>query len=235
VLEVGIPAQDDGNFRPPDLAVHVNTDAVIIDDAGTDNTPAQLGVRHARGGGARGRRAMRIPLTCAEVRSWRESDAESLALHANDREVWRNMSDRFPHPYTAADARAFLQSAMARVPESWFAIAVDDQAVGGIGFTPQGDIQRVSAEIGYWLGVAFWGRGIVSEALRAVTRYAVQTHGLTRVFAVPFAWNAASFRVLEKAGFTREARLRRSAIKDGRVIDQMLYAFVVPEAEPPRS
>jgi RimJ/RimL family protein N-acetyltransferase len=181
--------------------------------------------------GQEGEGAMQISLSCAEVRSWRGSDVESLALHANNRKIWRNMSDAFPHPYTAADARAFLQSAMTRVPESWFAIAVDDQAVGGIGFTPQDGIQRISAEIGYWLGEAFWGRGIVSEVLRAVTRYAVQTHGLTRVFAVPFEWNTASFRVLEKAGYTREARLRRSAIKDGRVIDQMLYAFVVPEAD----
>jgi RimJ/RimL family protein N-acetyltransferase len=123
---------------------------------------------------------------------------------------------------------------MARVPESWLAIAVDEQAVGGIGFTPRDDIQRVSAEIGYWLGEAFWGRGIVSEALQAVTKYAVQTHHLTRVFAAPFEWNTASFRVLEKAGYTREARLRRSAIKDGRVIDQLLYAYVVPEADPQR-
>ena len=134
---------------------------------------------------------MRIPLTCAEVRSWRESDAESLALHANNRKIWRNMSDAFPHPYTAADARAFLQSAMARVPESWFAIAVEDQAVGGIGFTLQDDIQRVSAEIGYWLAEAFRGRGIASEALQAVTKYAVQTQHLTRLIAVPFEWNTA--------------------------------------------
>ena len=174
---------------------------------------------------------MRIPVTCAEVRSWRESDAESLALHANNRKIWWNMSDAFPHPYSAADACAFLQSAMARVPESWFAIAVDDQAVGGIGFTPRDDIQRVSAEIGYWLGEAYWGRGIMSEALQAVTRYAVQTHDLMRVFAVPFEWNTASFRVLEKAGYTREARLRRSAIKDGQVIDQILYAYVLTEAD----
>jgi RimJ/RimL family protein N-acetyltransferase len=177
---------------------------------------------------------VRIPLTGAEVRSWRESDAASLALHANNRKIWRNMSDAFPHPYTAADARAFLRSAMARAPESWLAIAVGDQAVGGIGFTPRDDVQRVSAEVGYWLGEAFWGRGIVSEALRAVTGYAVQTHPLTRVFAAPFEWNAASFRVLEKAGYAREARLRRSAIKDGRVIDQVLYAYVVPEADPQR-
>src|SRR4051794_12345275 len=117
---------------------------------------------------------MRIPLTCAEVRSWRATDAEAVALHANNRKNWRNLRDAFPHPYTVADARTFLQSAMARVPESWLAIAVDDQAVGGIGFTLRDDVERVSAEIGYWLGEAFWGRGIVSEALRAVTGYAIQ-------------------------------------------------------------
>jgi RimJ/RimL family protein N-acetyltransferase len=144
------------------------------------------------------------------------------------------MHDAFPHPYTVADAHAFLRSAMARSPETWFALAVNDQAVGGLGFTLHGDIERVSTGIGYWLGEAFWGRGLVAEALRAVTSYAVQTHHLTRVFAVPFEWNTASFRVLEKARYAREARLRRSAIKDGQVIDQMVYAYVVPEADPRR-
>jgi RimJ/RimL family protein N-acetyltransferase len=86
----------------------------------------------------------------------------------------------------------------------------------------------VSAEIGYWLGEPFWGRGITTEALVAVTRYAIETHGLTRLYSVPFAWNTASCRVLEKAGYLLEGRLRRSAIKDGTVTDQMQYAFVAP-------
>jgi RimJ/RimL family protein N-acetyltransferase len=172
---------------------------------------------------------MHIPLTRAVVRTWLPSDADSLAAHANNRKVWRNLRDAFPHPYGPEDARAFIQLALARTPESFFAIAIDGQAAGGIGFTLRGDVERVAAEIGYWLGEAFWGQGIVAEALRAVTQYAVRTHGLTRVYAVPFEWNAASFRVLEKAGYVAEARLRRSAIKDGRVIDQLLYAYVVPE------
>jgi RimJ/RimL family protein N-acetyltransferase len=87
----------------------------------------------------------------------------------------------------------------------------------------------VSAEVGYWLGESYWGRGIVSEALVAVTRYALQHHQLTRLFAVPFASNAASCRVLERAGYVLEARLRRSAIKDGAIIDQLQYAFIPPE------
>ena len=112
-------------------------------------------------------------------------------------------------------------------PETFFAIAVGGEAVGGIGFVLQQDVERVSAEIGYWLGEAFWGRGIVTEALAAVTRYAIEQHQLTRVFAVPFAYNAPSCRVLEKAGYVLEARLRRSAIKDGTVVDQLQYAFIV--------
>jgi RimJ/RimL family protein N-acetyltransferase len=163
--------------------------------------------------------------TCA-VRSWRTADAESLVRHADNRNIWINLRDRFPHPYTMRDARDFLRSARQRSPETMFAIAVGDDAIGGIGFVLHPDVERVSAEIGYWLGEAFWGRGIATEALVAVTAYAVATHGLTRVYALPFAWNAASCRVLEKAGYALEARLRRSAIKDGQITDQLQYAFI---------
>jgi RimJ/RimL family protein N-acetyltransferase len=107
-----------------------------------------------------------------------------------------------------------------------FAIVVDEEAVGGIGFMPNQDIERVSAEIGYWLGEPLWGRGICTEAVRAVTQYAIEQHGLTRIYAVPFTHNVASCRVLEKAGYVREAHMRRSAIKDGVIRDQFLYAFV---------
>jgi len=172
---------------------------------------------------------MRIQTARAEVRTWEESDAESLAVHANNRKIWLNLRDAFPHPFTIEDARAFIRSARTQKPETRFAIAVGGQAVGGVGFTLGQDVERMSAEIGYWLGEDFWGRGITTGALRAVTRHAIETHGLTRVFAVPYEWNHASFRVLEKAGYTLEARLRRSAVKDGKVIDQMLYACVVPE------
>jgi RimJ/RimL family protein N-acetyltransferase len=122
---------------------------------------------------------------------------------------------------------------MSQRPETMFAIAVDDEAVGGIGFTVLTDVERVSAEIGYWLGELYWGRGFVTEALVAITRYAIDTCGLTRVYALPFASNRASCRVLEKAGYTLEARLRRSAIKDGQIVDQLQYSFIVeaPQAQ----
>ena len=171
---------------------------------------------------------MRILLEKCEVRSWREEDAVTLPLHANNRKVWINLRDGFPHPYSVEDARKFIASALARVPETFFAIAVEGEAVGGIGYLLHSDVERVSAEIGYWLGERFWGRGIATEAVRAVTAHAVGTHSLTRVYAVPYEWNPASFRVLEKAGYLLEGTMRRSAIKDGHVINQRLYAYVVP-------
>lgn len=172
---------------------------------------------------------MLLTLTTCAVRSWRTSDAESLLRYANNRNIWLNLRDAFPHPYTKHDARAYIRSVRDRSPETTFAIAVDDEAVGSIGFVLRTDVERVSAEIGYWLAEPFWGRGITSEALVALTRYAIDTHRLTRIYALPFAWNLASCRVLEKAGYVLEARLRRSAIKDGQITDQMQYAYIAPE------
>jgi len=140
--------------------------------------------------------------------------------------IWMNLRDAFPHPYEKHHARDYIRTMRQRDPETNFAIAVGGEAVGGVGFVLHPDVERVSAEIGYWLGEPFWGRGIVTEALAAVTRHAIEAHGLTRVYALPFAWNAASCRVLEKAGYVLEARLRRSAIKNGEITDQLQYAFI---------
>lgn len=169
---------------------------------------------------------MRLMLTTCEVRSWERLDVASLALHANNRNIWINLRDRFPHPYTRSDARTFIRETRLQRPETAFAIAVEGAAVGGIAFVMNVDVERVSAEIGYWLSEAFWGRGIMTDALVAVTAYAADAHGLTRLYALPFAGNAASCRVLEKAGYVLEGRLRRSAVKDGLITDQLQYAFI---------
>jgi RimJ/RimL family protein N-acetyltransferase len=170
-----------------------------------------------------------LPLTSCIVRSWRMGDADALARHGNNEKIWLNLRDAFPHPYTPHDAREFIKSLRNRAPETTFAIAVNGEAAGSIGFVLRQDVERVSAEIGYWLAEPFWGRGMATEALIAMTDYAIATHNLTRLYALPFASNAASRRVLEKAGYTLEARLRRSAIKNGAITDQLQYAFVVPE------
>src|SRR4029450_3433661 len=111
---------------------------------------------------------MRLQLKNCEVRSWKASDATSLTLHANNRKIWINLRDAFPHPYTLKDARAFIRTALQDRPERVFAIALRGEAVGGIGFSPHRDVERVSAEIGYWLGEEFWGQGITAAALEAV-------------------------------------------------------------------
>ncbi|PYR41016.1 MAG: GNAT family N-acetyltransferase [Acidobacteria bacterium] len=149
--------------------------------------------------------AVQLVLQRSVVRSWRASDAESIARYANNRNIWINLRDAFPHPYTLHDARDFIRAVRSRSPETTFAIALQDEAVGSIGFVLHHDVERVSVEIGYWLAEPFWGRGIVTEALRAMTTYAIEHHGLTRIYAVPFAWNAASCRVLEKAGYVLDA------------------------------
>ena len=170
---------------------------------------------------------MNIPLKHCTVRSYRVDDAASLAKYANNRNIWKNLRDGFPHPYSIENAKAFIQKAVSAEPETMYAICVDDAAVGGIGFTLHSDIERLSAEIGYWLGDFFWGRGIVTEALKAVTRHAARTHSLSRIYAVPFESNPASHRVLEKAGYQFEGRMRKSAIKDGKIVDQFLYAYIL--------
>jgi RimJ/RimL family protein N-acetyltransferase len=172
---------------------------------------------------------MQLTLPSCVVRSFRIADAGSLARHADNRKIWLNLRDAFPHPYSVSDAREFIASLRGRTPETAFAIEVDGEAAGTVGFVLRHDVERVSAEIGYWLGERFWGRGIATEVLGAVTAHAIAAHQLTRVYALPFAWNTASCRVLEKNGYVLEARLRRSAIKDGVITDQLQYAFIVPE------
>jgi RimJ/RimL family protein N-acetyltransferase len=166
------------------------------------------------------------------VRSFGFEDADTLWRHANDRGIWRNLRDAFPSPYSHLDAMLFIQSVRDQRPETVFAIEVEGAAAGSVGFSLQSDVERISAEIGYWLGRRYWGHGIVTAALRAVTRHALEQHGLARLYATPYAWNPASCRVLEKVGYVREGRLRRSAVKDGQIIDKWLYAYVIPEDQP---
>lgn len=160
------------------------------------------------------------------VRSLVGTDAESIATYANNRRISINLRDRFPYPYTRADAEGFLAAARAQQLETDFAIASRSEVIGGIGFHPQSDVHRLTAEVGYWLGEPFWGRGIATAALRALTEWVFATTPLVRLYAHVFEWNPASARVLEKAGFTLEGRMRSSVIKDGKIIDQLMYGIL---------
>ncbi|WP_163993777.1 GNAT family N-acetyltransferase [Pyxidicoccus caerfyrddinensis] len=162
------------------------------------------------------------------LRPWQSGDEAALVRHANNRKVWLNLRDLFPHPYRPQDAEWWVGHASSEQPPTNLAIEVDGEASGGIGLVLGTDIARYSAEVGYWLGESVWGRGIATAALEAFCGYAFSRFALLRLFALPFAGNAASCRVLEKAGFHREGVLRQCAVKDGRVLDQVMYARLRP-------
>jgi [ribosomal protein S5]-alanine N-acetyltransferase len=163
--------------------------------------------------------------TCA-LRSWRHDDADAIVAHANNIKIAKQLRDRFPHPYTRRQASEFLQHAVAVDDPTNFAIDVDGQAVGGVGYVAGSDIERFSAEIGYWLGESMWGRGLATEAVVLVTAHLFTDLNMLRLFAVPFADNHASRRVLEKANYQCEGILRASSVKAGTPRDQALYARI---------
>lgn len=171
---------------------------------------------------------MQLPGSLCTLRPWRLADADALVRYADNPNIARNLRDRFPHPYTMRDAKAFIHACAATRPHVSFAIVVEGEAVGGIGISSGSDVERFSAEIGYWLGEPFWGRGITVEAVQLMSTYAFNSRHVLRLFALPFAENRQSTRVLEKAGYIREGILRASAVKAGGVRDQALYALVNP-------
>ncbi len=164
---------------------------------------------------------LRLPL--CSVRSWRPTDAERLATIANDRSIWIMVRDRFPHPYTIADAEAFIARVSTEAPERSFAITIDDVVAGGIAVMPGADIHRVSAEVGYWLGAEARGKGVATEAVRAFVEWIWAHTDLQHLTAGVFTYNPASARVLEKAGFSMAYLARQSAIKDGQLCDEWVY------------
>ena len=167
---------------------------------------------------------MQLTLKQGTIRPWRLDDADSLARHANNRKVWLSLRDKFPHPYTSEDARKFLEATVKSEPITDFCIEVDGAAVGGIGIHLGIDVHRHTAELGYWLGEEFWGRGIMTEAVGAFSDFCFDTFSLRRIYAEPFANNPASARVLEKAGFAFEGRLKNNVFKDGKLLDSLLYS-----------
>jgi len=169
---------------------------------------------------------MLLDLGDLRVRSWRKNDLDALVRYANNPKIAANLRDQFPHPYTRAAAAAYLSDMRAAEVETSFAVEYASEAIGGIGFKLGTDIARLSAEMGYWLGEPFWGGGLTTRAVLATSEWAFENYHLTRIFAMAFSHNVGSMRVLEKAGFEREGILRRSAVKNGMVLDRVLYAKV---------
>jgi ribosomal-protein-alanine N-acetyltransferase len=170
---------------------------------------------------------MEIPFDGGSLRPWVISDAEALAIIADEKNIADNLRDMFPHPYTLNDAKLWLSEVLKQEgPKRYFAIIVNGKLAGSIGLTPKSDIYRKNAEVGYFLAPEFWGRGITTKALRTVTAYAFRAFDIVRVYAEPFADNAGSRRVLEKAGYTLEATFKNYVIKNGVIKDSCIYSVL---------
>jgi len=173
---------------------------------------------------------MEIDAGLCKLRPFSPADFAGLVLIANDRQVWRNLTDRFPHPYTDADAKAWIAACQAEDgPTRNFAVEVAQHVAGGAGLELRGGERTGTAEVGYWLGNRYWGRGLATAAVRALSAYAFETFDLVRLEARVFGWNPASARVLEKAGFQLEGRLLQAVVKDGDRTDLLQYGLLRAE------
>lgn len=162
------------------------------------------------------------------IRKWKLSDAGDLAAALSNKKVQDNLRDGLPYPYTEQDGADFIAAMLAADEKDTFAFAitVDDKAIGSIGVFRQENIHRQTAEMGYYIAEEYWGRGIMTEVVRQTCAYVFARSDIIRIYAEPFAYNTASCRVLEKAGFEYEGTLRSNAVKNGRVTDMKMYALL---------
>ena len=159
-----------------------------------------------------------------KLREWNLNDINSLVKYANNSKIASNLTDQFPHPYSREDGEAFLQMATKVQPARIFAIDINGKASGGIGLHPQTDIHKKNAELGYWLAEPFWGKGIMSKAVRQMVEYGFKTFEIERIYAVPFGINTGSQKVLENAGFILEGKFEKTLFKNGEYLDELIYA-----------
>ena len=161
-----------------------------------------------------------------KIRKWKLSDAKDLASVISNKKIQDNLRDGLPYPYTEQDATDYI-SAMLSEDENEtfaFAITIDNKAIGSIGAFRQKNIHRHTAEIGHYIAEEYWGKGLMTEAVKQICSYIFDRSNIVRIYAEPFSYNKASCRVLEKAGFLYEGTLRSNAIKNGKTIDMLMYS-----------
>ena len=166
---------------------------------------------------------MEILLTNGKLRPWVEADAPAIAKHANNRKIAENMRDGFPYPYTIQDAYNWLNMTV-NTNHIMLAIEVQGEAAGGIGVMFQDNVYRLSAELGYWIGEQHWRKGITSEAIRKLSAYVFENTGVVRIYADIFSPNIPSMRTIEKAGFHLEGIHKKAVYKNGKLLDEHVYA-----------
>jgi RimJ/RimL family protein N-acetyltransferase len=160
------------------------------------------------------------------IRPFREGDQPDLVDQANNIRIYNNVRNLFPYPYTPDDAQKWVKLNKDLDPALNMAITVNDRLVGGIGVLLKDDIYCRNAEIGYFLGEKFWGKGITTEAVRQFIAYVFSTFDVNRIFAPTFDYNRGSQRVLEKNGFILEGKFRKSIYKNGRFYDEYVYSLL---------
>jgi len=159
------------------------------------------------------------------LRAWKTEDLDNLVKYADNIKIAENLTDGFPHPYTREKGIAFIEMASKSIPITIFAIDHNGEAIGGIGLHPQSDIHIKNAELGYWLAEPFWGKGIISKAVKQIVNYGFDHFEINRIFARPFGRNIGSQKVLEKVGFILEAKFDKTIFKNGQFEDEMIYAI----------
>ena len=166
-----------------------------------------------------------------KIRKWKLSDAEDLAAALSNTKIQNNLRDGLPYPYTEKDGTEYITDMLSADEDQTFACAVtaDSKVGGSIGVFRQENIHRQTGELGYYIAEEYWGKGIMTEAVKQICAYVFDKSDMIRIFAEPFAYNAASCRVLEKAGFQYEGTLRNNAVKNGKVIDMRMYSLLKTE------
>lgn len=160
-----------------------------------------------------------------ELRPFTPEDLPALVEHASHPSVAANLTDSFPNPFTEEAGRLFIERAMAG-PALRRCIAVDGACVGAIGLHPKEDLWRHNLELGYWLAFEQRGKGIMTKAIRRMVHLGFETFPeVTRIYASPFGTNIASQRALANAGFTLEATLKGTLVKNGVVEDELIYSM----------
>jgi len=159
-----------------------------------------------------------------KLRVWNLNDIEDLVKYANNLKISKNLTDQFPHPYKRENGEKFIQMATKSNPISIYAIEINGKASGGIGLHLQTDIHKKNAELGYWLAEPYWGKGIMTKAVRQMIAYGFKTFEIERIFARPFGTNFGSQKVLENAGFILEGKFEKTLFKNGEYLDELIYA-----------
>lgn len=168
---------------------------------------------------------MELPGTGFKLRRLYEDDARALQKHADNTNIAGNLLDRMPSPYSLTDAKEFIAMCSGQDPVTNFAIEIDGEVAGMISLEFRQDVYRKTPLIGYWLGEPYWGKGIITDAVKLVTAYGFASFDIICIQAAIFSKNKPSKRVLEKAGYQLQGIIKGSVFKNGEILDEHIYTI----------